>query len=147
MLAGDALPRVNALVDLYNAASIELAFAWAATISTSSRAIWNSATPAPGDTFFDMSAADGEDPLDPPKDGEVVYADAKQVLCRRWNWRQDARTLVTPKTRRIVLTAQSNGYGDVEAAATRAFRGDLARVRRRSCRSSSRPRDNPVHEF
>jgi len=39
------------------------------------------------------------------------------VLCRRWNWRQDARTLVTPQTRRIVLTAQSNGSGDVEAAA------------------------------
>ena len=28
--------------------------------------------------------------------GEVVYADAAHVLCRRWNWRQDARSLITP---------------------------------------------------
>ena len=39
-----------------------------------------------------MGAEAGEDPNDPPKEGEVVYADARHVLCRRWNWRQDART-------------------------------------------------------
>ena len=66
-----------------------------------------------------MGAEAGEDPNDPPKVGEVVYADARHVLCRRWNWRQDARTAVSPNTRRVALTAQSNGFGDVEAAAAR----------------------------
>ena len=46
-----------------------------------------------------------------PKPGEVVYADAAHVLCRRWNWRQDARSLITPETRRAVVTVQSNGAG------------------------------------
>ena len=64
-----------------------------------------------------MGAETGEDPNDPPKEGEVVYADQRHVLCRRWNWRQDARTKVTTNTKRIALTAQSNGVGDVEAAA------------------------------
>jgi DNA/RNA-binding domain of Phe-tRNA-synthetase-like protein len=77
----------------------------------------------PGDSFLDMGAAQGEDPNDPPKDGEVVYADAVKVLCRRWNWRQDARSAVTPATRRVVLTAQSNGAGEVEAAAARLVEG------------------------
>ena len=41
--------------------------------------------------------ADSEEP-EAPKAGEVVYADAAHVLCRRWNWRQDARSLITPAT-------------------------------------------------
>ena len=61
-----------------------------------------------------MGVEAGVDPNDPPKDGEVVYADQRHVLCRRWNWRQDARTKVTLASQRIVLTAQSNGVGDVE---------------------------------
>jgi len=38
------------------------------------------------------------------------------VLCRRWNWRQDARSVITPATRRAVVTVQSNGVGDLEGA-------------------------------
>jgi DNA/RNA-binding domain of Phe-tRNA-synthetase-like protein len=63
-----------------------------------------------------MGAEAGEDPNDPPKDGEVVYADARHVLCRRWNWRQDARTGITAATTRAVITVQANGWGDLEAA-------------------------------
>ena len=51
-----------------------------------------------------MGAEAGEDPNDPPKVGEVVYADARHVLCRRWNWRQDARSAVSTQTRRVALT-------------------------------------------
>jgi DNA/RNA-binding domain of Phe-tRNA-synthetase-like protein len=117
VLAGRALARVNAFVDLYNAVSLAhvlplgaddldrvtppLAFRYARA----------------GDSFVDM--AEGEAP-EAPKAGEVVYADAAHVLCRRWNWRQDARTLITPVTRRAVVTVQGNGAGDVAAAA-----GDL----------------------
>jgi DNA/RNA-binding domain of Phe-tRNA-synthetase-like protein len=126
-LAGGELPRVNALVDFYNMVSLDevlclgcddldrvegdLAFRFARA----------------SDSFVDMGAAQGEDPNDPPKDGEVVYADAAKVLCRRWNWRQDARSAVTGATRRVVLTAQSNGSGDVEAAAARLVEG-VARI-------------------
>jgi DNA/RNA-binding domain of Phe-tRNA-synthetase-like protein len=52
---------------------------------------------------------------DPPKDGEVVYADQEKVLCR-WNWRQDARSLVTTETKRAVVTLQYSGVGDLDAA-------------------------------
>ncbi len=76
-----------------------------------------------GDTFIDMSAEPGEDPNDPPKDGEVVYADSRHVLCRRWNWRQDARTSVTPATKNAILTVQSNGCGEVTATAEALIRG------------------------
>ena len=58
----------------------------------------------------------GERP-EAPKPGEVVYADAAHVLCRRWNWRQDARSLITAATTRAVVTLQANGAGDFAAAA------------------------------
>ncbi len=142
VLAGEALPRVNALVDLYNMVSLDeglclgcddldrvtgdLAFRFARE----------------GDTFIDMGAAEGEDPNDPPKPGEVVYADESHVLCRRWNWRQDARSAVTPQTRRVVLTAQSNGSGDIDAAAAR-----LVQAVTRTCGGSAQAyavgRDQP----
>ena len=85
-----------------------------------------------GDSFEDMS---GEGELGgPPKPGEVVYADAAKVLCRRWNWRQDGRSVITPATRRALVTLQSNGCGDVAAAADdlcgliARFAGGRARV-------------------
>jgi DNA/RNA-binding domain of Phe-tRNA-synthetase-like protein len=117
VLAGRALPTINGFVDAYNAVSLthvlpagaddldrvqgDIAFRYARS----------------GDSFRDMAAGDSDDRDDPPKAGEVVYADAGKVLCRRWNWRQDARSLVAPHTRRAVITLQSNGWGDPEAAA------------------------------
>ena len=116
VLAGDSLPAIHPLVDIYNAVSLthvmflgaddldrvtgDLAFRFA----------------RPGDSFVDMAGAEGEDPNDPPKEGEVVYADAAHVLCRRWNWRQDVRSVVSPATRRAVVTVQANGWGDLDAA-------------------------------
>ncbi len=112
------MPEINAFVDAYNAVSLthvmplgaddldklvgDIAFRF-------SRA---------GDDFRDMGVldADGVPASDPPKNGEVVYADGEKVLCRRWNWRQDARSLVTPETTRAVITVQYNGAGDLEAA-------------------------------
>ena len=78
----------------------------------------------PGDEFLDMASGAGDAPQsDPPKPGEVVYADDEKILCRRWNWRQDLRSLVTALTDRAVVTVQSNGEGDLDAAV--ADLGDL----------------------
>lgn len=36
---------------------------------------------------------------DSPDPGEVIWADAAGVTCRRWNWRQCRRTRLTSETR------------------------------------------------
>ena len=112
---GRGLPRINALVDCYNAVSARhrvpvgaddlaklaggLAFRYA----------------HPGDSFFALGAAPAVD--DPPKPGEVVYADAEKILCRRWNWYQDARSATDGATRDAVLTVQwLGGETALEAA-------------------------------
>ncbi len=133
VLAGQALPEINALVDLYNMVSLEsgLCLGCDDLDKTSGALVFRFSRE--GDTFIDMGAEAGEDPNDPPKDGEVVYADARHVLCRRWNWRQDARTASNLETKRAVLTVQSNGVGSVEAAAQR-----LAQLIARECGAGSR---------
>jgi DNA/RNA-binding domain of Phe-tRNA-synthetase-like protein len=117
VLAGRPLPAINGFVDAYNAVSLTHVLCLGADDLDSVAGDLAFRIARPGDSFVDMGAEEGEDPHDPPKEGEVVYADAEKVLCRRWNWRQDARSVITPATRRAVVTVQSNGAGDVEAAA------------------------------
>lgn len=116
VLAGDALPAIHPLVDIYNAVSLTHGFCLGADDLDKTTGDLAFRFSRPGDTFLDMGAAEGEDPNDPPKDGEVVYADDNHVLCRRWNWRQDARSAVTPASRRVLITVQANGWGDLDAA-------------------------------
>jgi DNA/RNA-binding domain of Phe-tRNA-synthetase-like protein len=115
VLAGRPLARVNAFVDLYNAVSLAHVLPLGADDLDKVTPPFAFRYAREGDSFVDM-AEEGDAP-EAPKAGEVVYADAAHVLCRRWNWRQDARTLITPTTRRAIVTVQGNGAGDVEAGA------------------------------
>jgi DNA/RNA-binding domain of Phe-tRNA-synthetase-like protein len=116
VLAGRSLARVNAFVDLYNAVSLS------AVLPLSADDLDRVTPPLcfryarEGDSFVDMADAEEGGEPEAPKPGEVVYADAAHVLCRRWNWRQDARSIIRLETRRAVVTVQSNGTGDVPAA-------------------------------
>ena len=116
VLAGRPLARVNAFVDLYNAVSLAHVLPLGADDLDKVTPPLAFRYAREGDSFVDM-AEEGEEP-EAPKAGEVVYADAAHVLCRRWNWRQDARTLMTTGTRRAVVTVQGNGAGDVAAGAS-----------------------------
>ena len=113
---------INSFVDAYNAVSLSHVFPIGADdldLVTGDIAFRFARD---GDSFVDMAVSEGDDGAasvpteDPPKPGEVVFADDAHVLCRRWNWRQDARSLVSEETTRAVLTIQSNGAGDLDAA-------------------------------
>lgn len=133
VLAGRELPRINAFVDAYNAVSLGHVLCVGADDLDKTEGPFAFRFARPDDSFLDMAAEPGEDPNDPPKPGEVVYADARHVLCRRWNWRQDARSIITPATRRAIVTLQANGVGDVRQAAE-----DLASLLRRFCGGRTR---------
>lgn len=121
VLAARKLPSINNFVDVYNAVSLRHVMPSGADDLDQVVGDLAFRYSRPGDSFLDMAggeAGEGETAsvADPPKDGEVVYADQEKVLCRRWNWRQDARSLVTPATTRAVVTLQSNGVDDLDAA-------------------------------
>ncbi|MFQ5533844.1 MAG: B3/4 domain-containing protein [Sphingomonadales bacterium] len=99
------LPRVLPLVDLYNAISVKYRIPIGADDVTRLVQPLAFRYARDGDSFFDMRG-DGEVNV-PPKPGEVIYADAEKVLCRRWNWRQDARSGLARETRQAALVLQT----------------------------------------
>ena len=130
--AGERLPAVNTLVDVYNAVSLtHVVCSGADDLAKLSDGLCFRYA-RPGDAFIDMGAALGDDPNDPPKPGEVVYADFEKVLCRRWNWRQDARSAISPGSRAAIVTLQANGEVDLASAVS-----DLQELVARYCGGGS----------
>lgn len=116
VLAGERLPVVNSFVDLYNTVSLTHVMCCGADDRDKIQPPLAFRFARADDSFVDMGASDGADANDPPKEGEVVYADARHVLCRRWNWRQDSRTGISSRTTRVIATIQANGHGDITQA-------------------------------
>lgn len=99
------VPRIGALVDLCNAASLRhgipvAPFDLAAVV---------------GDTLTVRLATGGETwqahpsaEQEPIPIGEVIYADATNaVLSRRWNWRQSGKGKIEATTRTVVITTEA----------------------------------------
>lgn len=103
VLKGLDLRHINKIVDLYNYISLK-------------RMI-----PAGGDDRAKVDGdiilkfADGNEPFtalnsterETAKEGEVVYADSKEVLCRRWNWRECDKTKMTEETKDVILVIEA----------------------------------------
>jgi DNA/RNA-binding domain of Phe-tRNA-synthetase-like protein len=90
------LPTVNAVVDLYNAVSVRFAIPVGgedADLYAGSPALIRAIGGEPFDTIHD-----GRPQIEPVDPGEVVWRDALGVTCRRWNWRQGARTRIGADT-------------------------------------------------
>ena len=90
------LPRVNRLTDLYNAVSV------LHQIPLGGEDLARYTGPprlarATGQEPFDTTA-DGQNVIEHPEPGEVVWCDDAGVTCRRWNWRQGRRTALTDDT-------------------------------------------------
>ena len=109
---GEGLPRVLPLVDLYNALSVKYRMPAGADDLAALTPPLAFRYAAPGDGFRDLAGDPDSD--DPPKPGEVVLADARHVLCRRWNWRQDARSRIQPATTDATLVLQTLADGGAE---------------------------------
>lgn len=89
----DGLPRINRLVDVYNAVSVAHLVPVGGEdldrIQGGMRLVR-----ATGDEPF-ATAAGGAEVIEHPDAGEVVWCDDEGVTCRRWNWRQGVRTRLT----------------------------------------------------
>ena len=89
---GAELPRINPLVDRYNAVSMR----WAVPVGGED--LDRVVPPVRLDFASGDESFDGPD--DHPRRGEVVWVDGLGVTCRRWNWRQCVRTRLGPSTSR-----------------------------------------------
>lgn len=95
------LPRIDRLTDAYNAVSV----AHVLPLGGEDLDRYQGALRlirADGDEPFE-TIADGRPVIEHPEPGEVVWRDDAGVTCRRWNWRQCARTRLTGTTTRAVF--------------------------------------------
>lgn len=121
------LPRVNRLVDLYNALSV------VHQLPIGGEDLDRYTGPprllrAAGDEVFD-TVADGVPAIEHPDPGEVVWCDPAGVTCRRWNWRQGARTQLRDDSRSALFILDA--LGPMTDAALTAAADDLAAQVRR----------------
>ncbi|MEU9573520.1 phenylalanine--tRNA ligase beta subunit-related protein [Streptomyces massasporeus] len=104
-LSGAGLPRINLLVDLYNAVSVARLIPVGGEdigrIEGGMRLIR-----ATGREDF-VTVVGGEETVEHPDAGEVVWCDDAGVTCRRWNWRQGPRTRLTEETTSGVFLLES----------------------------------------
>ncbi|MFM9371010.1 B3/4 domain-containing protein [Streptomyces sp. Da 82-17] len=118
-LADGGLPRINVLVDVYNAISVAHLIPVGGEdldrIQGGMRLVR-----ATGDEEFVTTAA-GERAVEHPDAGEVVWCDEAGVTCRRWNWRQGPRTRLTEDSTSALFLLESLApmpQADLERAGT-----------------------------
>ena len=118
---------INKLVDIYNYVSLK------------------HMVPAGGDDLAGVEGeialrfAEGDEPFRPlgsrevhkTKKGEIIYADKREVLCRRWNWRESEKTKMTEQTQDVLLV--SEGLPPVTAEEMKTIAGELAHLVKNYC--------------
>lgn len=127
ILNGIGLRHINTIVDVYNFISIKHMI------------------PAGGDDIekvegdITLRFACGDEPFtslnskerESAKEGEVIYADDKEVLCRRWNWRECDKTKMTEETGEVVLVIE--GLPPVKREEMEEIEEDLSRLILKYC--------------
>lgn len=111
-----SIPSINLLVDLGNLVSIRYGLPVAVV---ERRALHGTVTVHFADGSERYSEL-GESDEDPPKPGEVVFSDeSRQVIARRWCWRQSESSAAVEQTRECLITVEAHhatARRDIEAA-------------------------------
>lgn len=90
VLKDGELSSIDPIVDLYNAVSIRYAIPVGGENSLAYIGQPHLSL-ATGQEIFD-TIKEGENAVEYPDVGEVIWHDTQGVTCRRWNWRQGVRT-------------------------------------------------------
>ena len=132
ILRGNDLRPINKIVDLYNYVSLKYM------------------VPVGGDDIakvegdIHLKVARGYEPFialnseetETPKEGEVVYMDSREVLCRRWNWRECEKTKMTEGTEEVLLVVE--GLPPVKREEVERIIEELSRLIREYCSGKAR---------
>ncbi|MEU2157176.1 phenylalanine--tRNA ligase beta subunit-related protein [Streptomyces sp. NPDC019396] len=116
-LADGGLPRVNMLVDVYNAISVAHLIPVGGEDLDRIRGGMRLVRAAGEEPF--VTVAQGVESVEYPAAGEVVWTDDEGVTCRRWNWRQGPRTRLTEESVNALFLLEAlppMSTGELEAA-------------------------------
>jgi DNA/RNA-binding domain of Phe-tRNA-synthetase-like protein len=116
-LTDAGLPRINLLVDLYNAISVAHLIPVGGEDTDRINGTMRLVRSTGQEPF--LTVAGGEETVEHPEPGEVVWCDDGGVTCRRWNWRQGVRTRLTEESVNAVFLLERlepMTVGELEAA-------------------------------
>ncbi|MET7497896.1 phenylalanine--tRNA ligase beta subunit-related protein [Streptomyces sp900116325] len=118
-LTDAGLPRINVLVDLYNAISVAHLIPVGGEDTDRIKGAMRLVRSTGQEPF--RTVAGGEEAVEHPEAGEVVWCDDEGVTCRRWNWRQGVRTRLTEESVNALFLLEALApmtIGELEAAGT-----------------------------
>lgn len=116
---GKGMPRINPLVDLNNALSLQYTLPMGTHDLGASPLDMEVRFARPGDTFLPFGGAP-----ETPEDGELVYAVGSEVRTRRWTWRQSEQGKIGPETGYVFFPI--DGFTDFNRARVLEARDTLA---------------------
>lgn len=116
-LSGAGLPRINRLVDAYNALSVARLIPVGGEDADRIRGGMRLVRATGREPF--VTVGGGGESVEHPEPGEIVWCDEEGVTCRRWNWRQGPRTRLTEESVNALFLLESLApmtAGELDAA-------------------------------
>ncbi|NEA65154.1 phenylalanine--tRNA ligase beta subunit-related protein [Streptomyces sp. SID12488] len=123
-LTDAGLPRINVLVDLYNAISVAHLVPVGGEDLDRVQGGMRLVRATGAEEF--VTVAGGEETVEHPDAGEVVWCDDAGVTCRRWNWRQGPRTRLTEESTSAIFLLEC--LSPMTAAEAEAAGAELAEL-------------------
>jgi len=102
VLKGIDLRHINTVVDVYNYISIKHMVPVGGDDISRVEGDITLRFAFGGEMFRPLNSAE----IEHVKEGEVIYTDSVEVLCRRWNWRECDKTKMTEKTEEAMLVVE-----------------------------------------
>ncbi len=120
VLKGGELPDINDVVNLVNAISLKYTLPMGAHDLNSVEGDISVRYSREGESFIPFGAGVAEEVAE----GELVYADGRDIRTRRWIWRQNDRGKVTAESSRIFFPI--DGFTDCNLESVKEAREELA---------------------
>ena len=117
---GKDMPRINPLVDLNNALSLNYVIPMGTQDLGCSSEDIDMRYALPGDIFVPF----GGEGTETPDPGEIVYVAGHEVRTRRWTWRQSEYGKITADTSHVFFPI--DGFTDVNQEQVDPIRAELA---------------------
>lgn len=132
ILKGMSLRQINKIVDIYNYISLKHMIPAGGDDTAKVEGDIGLIFARGGEPFVALNSTQKES----AEKGEVVYVDDKEVLCRRWNWRECDKTKMTEETKDVVLVIE--GLPPATRQDVHFIVHDLSELVKRYCAGSLR---------
>lgn len=112
VVGGKGLYRINALVDIYNLASLNFELPCGGEDLDTMLDILELTVANGTEEFLPLGATVAEN----PNMGEIIYKSGDIVVCRNFNYRESDITKLTTETKRAIIVFEDVAGGDLDAA-------------------------------